>query len=37
MFATHRKESPITYPDARYLGGKGEIGAVFRPADREPG
>jgi mannose-6-phosphate isomerase-like protein (cupin superfamily) len=26
----------MSYPDPRYLGDKGEISAVFRPADTEP-
>jgi len=26
----------MSYPDPRYLGDKGEISAVFRPADAEP-
>ncbi len=26
----------MSYPDARYLGDKGEINAKFRPADQEP-
>jgi quercetin dioxygenase-like cupin family protein len=26
----------MLYPEPRYPGGKGEINAVFRPADREP-
>ena len=26
----------MSYPDARYRGDKGEISAIYRPADQEP-